>query len=57
MILMENTNRKVKREIVKIYDLKGSLVNRMNRFIQKDQDILMDINFIESEDTRVYLEK
>jgi len=57
MILMENANRKMKGRIIKTYDLKGSLVNRINKFIQKDQDVLMDINFIESEDTKVYLKE
>jgi len=33
MILMENANRKMKGNIIKTYDLKGSLVNRVNKFI------------------------
>ena len=53
MLLMENTCEVIK-NISSTYDLKGSLINRTNKKYE-DKKIMMDIDFIQSEDTKVQL--
>ncbi len=51
MMLMENTCEVIKKTI-RTYDLKGSLINRTNKKYE-DKKIMMDIDFIKSDDTKV----